>query len=143
MTDTEIDSDDTSTPDLAVKTDKRNLTRISMDRPMLIKLSSGDIVKARLVNLSCGGLAFEYPASADIGTRLTVLFQLSADDDPINIQALGVVKHTYVKKASFVIGLEFSEIANDKVDLIEEFIEMKISSASKVSGLAVSYRNRR
>ena len=39
----------------------RNNARANLNHPILVQLSSGKTIKARLINLSCGGLAFEYP----------------------------------------------------------------------------------
>jgi len=130
------------TPDLSTSADDRTTARVNLDRPMLIRLSSGDTVKARLVNLSCGGLAFEYPTTAERGITLTIMFQISSEAGPINIQAEGTVKHTHVKQESYVTGMQFTKISEEDVDVIEEFVEFKTSNASQLTGFAVSHRHR-
>jgi len=145
---TEESSDDT--PDLepaaeshSEKTaESRSNARVNLDRPLIIRLSSGDTVKARLVNLSCGGLAFEYPAPAESGATLTVLFQLAGETDVINIQAEGIARHSHVKSESFVTGIQFTKISEEHVDIIEEFVEHKLSTAAQLTGFAVSHRHR-
>ena len=132
----------TETPDLALETNNRSTARINLDRPILIRLSSGEIVKAHLINLSCGGLAFEYPAAAEPGVTLTILFQISSDTGTINIQAEGVAKHSHVKHESFITGIEFTKIAKEHVDIIENFVEYKVSNSSQLTGFAVSHRHK-
>ncbi len=129
------------TPDLKPKIENRNAARVNLNRPVLIRLSSGETVKAHLVNLSCQGLAFEYPASAETGAAFEILFQLAGKKGVLNIQAEGVTMHIHVKSESFVIGIEFTKIAEEHVDIIEAFVESRLTSAAQLTGFAVSNLN--
>ncbi len=136
----DVTNDDT--PDLEPSSDNRTNARVNLDRPLIIRLSSGESIKARLVNLSCGGLAFEYPAAAESGATFGLLFQLSTKTDTINIQAEGVARHSHVKSESFVTGIQFTKISEEHIDIIEDFVEYKLSTAEQLTGFAVSHRHR-
>jgi len=133
-------SDDT--PDLDPASDNRAEVRVNLDRPMLLRLSSGETVKVRMINLSPGGLAFEYPAPAEPGATFSLLFQLLNGSEVINIQAEGIAEHSHVKSTSFVTGIQFTKISAEDVNIIEEFVEYKLSSTTQLTGFAVSHRHR-
>ncbi len=131
-----------ATPDLEHNPDNRNHARVNVDRPMLIHCSNGETVKARLVNLSVGGLAFEYPAPAENGATLVVLFQLTKKAEPVNIQAEGIAQHSHIKADLVVTGIQFTKISEEHIDIIEDFVEYKLSSAAQLTGFAVSHRHK-
>jgi len=128
-----------STPDLQPEPENRSTARVTLNRPMLIRLSSGETIKVRLINLSSSGLAFEYPASAELGATFKILFQLESKKGVVNIQAEAVATHSHVKSESFVIGVEFTKISEEHADIIETFVENRHTSAAQLTGFAVSH----
>ena len=130
------------TPDLKPSAENRNNARVNLDRPIFIRLSCGETVKARLVNLSVGGLAFEYPAPAENGAALCVLFQLAKKAEVINIQAEGIAVHSHIKSESIVTGIQFTKISDEHASIIEDFVEYKLSNATQITGIAVTHRHR-
>ncbi len=122
------------TPDLQAGAANRNTARVTLDRPMLIRLSSGETIKVRLINLSCGGLAFEYPAPAELGATFKILFQLDSKKGIVNIQAEAVATNSHVRTESFVIGVEFTRISEEHAEIIETFVENRHTSAAQLTG---------
>jgi len=136
------EDDAVDTPDLAPAEDNRNNTRVNLHRPLILRQTNGETFKAHLVNLSCTGLAFEYPAPATEGATFNILFQLTGKDGLINIQVECVARHSHVRSTSFVIGVEFTKIAEEHVDLIEDFVEFRLTNAAQLTGFAISHHHR-
>ncbi len=123
--------------------DQRAAARVNLERAILIRLSSGDTVKATLVNLSCGGIAIHYPAPAENGAKLGLVFQLPDDKgELVTIQTEGIVRHTHIKGQMFVIGIEFFQLAEQSMDFIEQFVKRKLSNSANSGGYVVSHRHR-
>jgi len=100
--------------------------RVLVDRPVLLKLSSGWIVKARIRNLSTTGLALQYPAPAELGAVLGLRFQLPDKfSDPIDIICEGIVRNCHIYNTEFVTGLEFRHIGEYEKDILRQFISHK------------------
>jgi c-di-GMP-binding flagellar brake protein YcgR len=107
-------------------TELRNHDRIFLDRAIAVQLSDGHLVRARLVNLSSGGLGVLYPAPAEVGSVLGLHFQLPDEQDqPVMIHCQGTVRHCYVQKTNYLSGFEFSQISAEDRKLIQQFINRK------------------
>lgn len=107
-------------------TELRHHDRINLDRAIAIRLSNGQIVRARLVSLSAGGLGVLYPAPGELGTTLGLHFQLSdKNNEPVTIHCEGIVRQTHMSQGEFITGLEFSRISDDDRSVIQQFIHRK------------------
>lgn len=104
----------------------RRNDRVSLDRAIAIRLGNGQLVQARLVNLSSFGLAVFYPAPAEIGITLGLHFQLQDKaNQPVVIHCQGVVRHCFVHGQGYITGFEFSQIKDEDQTLIRQFIQRK------------------
>ena len=107
--------------------------RVKVDRPILLKLSNGWVVKARICNLSPGGLALLYPAPAELGATLGLRFQLpDKQNDPVDIICHGIVRNCHIYQTQFVTGLEFKNIGEYEKDILFQFINQKRSRQNTV-----------
>ena len=107
-------------------TEQRKHDRIFLDRAISIKLSNGQIAKARLVNLSTGGLGIVYPVPAEIGSTLGLHFQLpNKDNEPVTIHCKGIARHTHVHNNEYLSGFEFSQISEEDRNIISQFVQRK------------------
>ena len=104
----------------------RKHTRVNLDRAILIQLSNGDVVQARLADLSVGGLGVLYPAPAEVGSVLALHFQIPDDQDqPVTIRCQGIVRHVRVRGTNFISGFEFNQISDADRRVIALFINRK------------------
>ena len=107
--------------------------RISVERYVQVKLSGGQLIKARIVNLSHSGLALLYPAPADPGAVLGLRFLLPDNkNEPVVISCQGIVRNCHFYKNQFVTGLEFQNMAEHEKEILHQFIRQKLSRQSKV-----------
>lgn len=107
-------------------TEQRRHNRIVLDRAISIKLSSGQLIHARLVNLSTSGVGVLYPAPAEIGSTLGLHFQLPGEGGSlVTIHCTGTVCHTYVHGQDFFSGFKFAQIREEDLNVIKEFIHRK------------------
>ena len=111
-----------------------------MDRNIVVTLSSGRAIQARLVNLSTGGLALRYPAPGEIGAQLSLQFQLPSNEAPATLAVKGIVRHCHVHHEDFITGIQFVELDEQANTAINRFIESKKST--RTSGILVSHRHR-
>lgn len=120
--------------------EQRREIRVNMERSIVVKLSSGQVIRARLVNLSTGGLALRYPAPAEIGAQLDLQFQLPGSETPATLSIKGIVRHCHVHREDFITGIQFVELDEEVKIIISRFIESKISTHT--NGVLVSHRHR-
>ena len=121
--------------------EQRNQIRVNLDRAIVIKLSNGKSIRARLINLSMGGLAIRYPAAGEIGAELGLIFQIPEHEDTITIRTTGIVRHSHVHHEDFVTGIEFIQLSEEDTKHIANFIKTKLGSRQP-SGFAVSHRHK-
>jgi c-di-GMP-binding flagellar brake protein YcgR len=107
---------------------RRKSDRISVDRSVQIKLSDDKVVHARMINISEGGLAIRYGASAQVGAVLQLQFTIPADDIITDITTKAKVTHHHFTQYGYYIGMEFVELSEESSDAIRTFIRSKASS---------------
>jgi len=88
-------------------TNKRKHPRLSVDIPVKIHLSGGDVVNARFADLSISGAGIVYPMPADPGVMLVIQFQLFGDKDRYTINVKAQVMHNFLQHNEYIIGVKF------------------------------------
>lgn len=107
---------------------RRAITRIDIDRPILLQLSNGMTVKARINNISPGGLAILHPAPGELNAVLGLYFQLpDKHNEPVTIQCKGIVRNSYISNSQYITGLEFRNISDYDMQIVENFVNMKMA----------------
>ena len=119
--------------------DLRNHPRIQTDRPILITLSDGQHIQARLNTISCGGLGVLYSAPAEIKAKLLVEFKLIYRDKSVSIQEQTTVRFCHIKEDAFLSGLEFINLSKINTKIIQSFVEQRLADASNNIGINVDY----
>ena len=119
---------------------QRKQLRVTLDRAIVVKLSNGESIQARLVNLSMGGLAIRYPAAGEIGAELGLIFQLPDEDALATISTRGIVRHCHVHHQDFITGIEFIQLAEADSRRIAKFISARLGSRQP-NGFTVGHRH--
>ena len=119
---------------------QRKLFRANVDRAIVVKLSSGKSIQARLINLSTGGLAIRYPAAGEIGAELGLIFQLPEENHLVTISIKGIVRHSHVYHEDFITGIEFMNLNEADTQHIAKFLNARLSS-KKPTGFVVNHRH--
>lgn len=122
--------------------EQRRELRASTDRNILIKLSDGSQVQARMINLSGGGVGICYPAPADVGTRLNLILPLGYDKQQHLVAISGTVRHSHLRNGMYFIGIEFNELAEEQKLHLAKFLKHKETHRASQHGMVVSYRNK-
>lgn len=121
--------------------EQRIQTRARLDRAIVIKLSSGETIHARMVNLSLSGLAICYPAPGEVGAELGLYFQLPDKDKPVTIHVKGIVRHSHIYHEDFITGIEFIQLKEEDSKHISNFLSTK-ASPKQPAGFVVHHRHR-
>ncbi len=107
---------------------RRRHERVAADRPVTVRAPSGIRVKARLVDISLGGVAIRFEAPADPGTRLELRFLLPVARNRLKeLEVRGVVRHRRVQRDGFVMGLEFEDADVTLQNTIRRYISFRRS----------------
>ncbi|MFV2061721.1 MAG: PilZ domain-containing protein [Gammaproteobacteria bacterium] len=107
--------------------ENRQHIRVNIERNLFIMLSDGEKVKAKMVNISKGGIGITYPIATDMGTKLKILFTIPTDNDAIPIRANVTVCHVHFSGNEFHIGLEFDDMEMTDKIVISSFIQKKLT----------------
>lgn len=99
--------------------------RLPVERPVFIKLSNGKAITAKIVSMSMYGLGIVFSAPGEIGAQLDINFLLHVYRRQFHIKARTRVVHCHLKQHAFYTMLEFIDISNDDLYVIEEFLEEK------------------
>lgn len=119
---------------------QRKQVRVNLDRAIIVKLTNGTSIQARLVNLSMGGLAIRYPAAGELGAELGLIFQLPQENSLATISTKGIVRHCHVHHEDFITGVEFSALSEEDTQRIAKFLSTRLGNRQP-SGLFVSHRH--
>lgn len=119
---------------------QRKQARINLDRAIIVKLTNGSSIQARLVNLSLGGLAIRYPAAGEPGAELGLIFQLPEENSLATISTKGVVRHYHVHHEDFITGIEFTALKEEDTQRIAKFLNTRLGNRQP-NGLVVSHRH--
>ena len=120
---------------------QRNQFRANVDRAIVIKLSNGKSIQARLINLSTSGLAIRYPAAGEIGAELGLIFQLPEENNLVTICSKGIVRHSHVFHEDFITGIEFLNLNEADTQRIAKFLNARLGTKHP-TGIVVSHRHR-
>ncbi len=102
--------------------DKRKEIRINIKRPIKITTCSGSSYKAKMINLSISGVAIEFDAPGDKGTKLKLEFKLPFGSTFEIINANGVIMHNHFRNNKYIIGVKFEEIEEELLSQIAKYI---------------------
>lgn len=107
--------------------EKRLHDRFRVNFSVAIRLSDGDVARARAVNLSLGGIYIEYGSPADEGREFDMLFDLPFDDAFRRVYARAKVVRSVVvgNKHVFGIAFTFTSFAKDTEKVLEKYLELR------------------
>lgn len=121
--------------------EQRHQFRINTDRQILIELSDGSQVHARMINLSGGGVGIVYAETADIGARLQLVLPLSYNETHVDLKVTGVVRDVHLRQGRYFIGIEFCDLTEPQQQTLAKFIKFKETHRASSPGVMVNYRN--
>lgn len=107
--------------------DNRRHTRYRVSLPVHIKLSSGEVAKAKAVDISTDGIYIEYGAPAEEGKVFEMLFDLPFANDFKRVYVKGKVMRAVVigGKDAYGIACDFVEFARDTDKVLEKYLELR------------------
>lgn len=108
-----------------VNLDGPKCRKLPVERPVFIKLSNGKAITAKIVTISLVGIGIIFSAPGKIGAHLDVNFLLAVYRRQFHINAKTRVVHSHLKENLFYTTLEFIDISNDDLYVLEQFLEEK------------------
>lgn len=111
----------------AAEIEKRRHTRYRVSLPVHIKLSSGEVAKAKAVDISVSGVFIEYGASAEQGKIFEMLFDLPFADDFKRVLVKGEVIRSVMIGGKDVYGIAFNfiEFARESDKVLESYLDLR------------------
>ncbi|MBI5040867.1 MAG: PilZ domain-containing protein [Gammaproteobacteria bacterium] len=107
--------------------DLRHYPRVSVTRPVRIRLSSGAVVQARMVNISQGGAAVLYEVPAELGANLELTFSLVVRGREIQFHERCVARYNHLSSSGYIIGFQFVALDAEARENLREFVAIKRS----------------
>ncbi len=107
--------------------DHRRFPRVTINRPVRIRTSSGTVVQARLVNISQEGVGVFFSAPAEIGVTLELAFTLPIRNREIEIRERCIACYNYLSNQGYIIGFRFVELEAGLRESLREFVATKRS----------------
>jgi len=117
--------------EISPEKENREHLRFKVNFKVYIKLSDGDIVQARAIDLSMGGLFAEYGANADIGKEFDMAFDLPYGEESKRVFARAKVVRASVvaKRNAYCLAFIFTSFGKKTDKILENYIEL-LSSKS-------------
>lgn len=122
---------------MGIQQNSRKSLRVPVSLDALCKLTNGNIVSVKIINLSRGGMFIKSSDSVGLTERLTVKLSLPHVADPICLQGEVVWDRSYLNKIDesetvHVVGVRFFSLAKRNRDLIENYILELLLSDNQV-----------
>ena len=109
--------------------DRRQYPRVSVNIRVGIIQSNGDIVYAKIKNISIGGLYILTEYTADIGKIFRIFFKVIINSQPIKIEAQTQVIYVYYGEQSKVyLGMKFIKFKDDGNTTLNQYVSSRLSS---------------
>lgn len=107
--------------------EKRRHTRYRVSLPVHIRLSSGELARAKAVDISLGGVYIEYGAPAEEGKVFEMLFDLPFATDFQRVYVKSKVVRSVVIGGRHVYGIAFNfvEFARETDKVLEKYLELR------------------
>ena len=105
--------------------EQRRSPRVTINRPVRIRTSSGALVQARLVNISQQGVGVFFTAPAEIGASLELSFTLPMRGRELEIRERCIARYNYLSNQGYIIGLEFANLEAGLRENLRDFIAIK------------------
>ena len=107
--------------------EQRNSFRFRINMGVLVRLSSGSLVRTQGKNISKGGLYVEFEASADLGDEFEMMFDVSLSDDIKRVYVRAKVMRSSLigDKDVYGIGFQFLSFAKDTEAVLDKYLEMR------------------
>jgi len=121
--------------------EQRHPFQCNTDRQILIELSDGSHVHARMINISGNGVGIIYAETADIGARLHLVLPLSYDETHVDLKLTGVVRDVHLRQGRYFIGIEFCDLTESQQLPLAKFLKFKEAHRASSPGVMASYRN--
>ena len=116
---------DKTPPPKKTVNNKRQHERYGISMPVMLRISNGELIKARAVDISLGGLYIEDAAAAETGRTFDMLFDLPFTGQFERVYVRATVMRCVIigNRDLFGIALQFTEFARDTQAVLERYIE--------------------
>lgn len=107
--------------------DLRRYPRVSVTRPVRIRISSGAVVQARMLNISQDGAAVLYEVPAEIGATLELSFSLVVRGREVQFRERCIARYNHLGSSGYIIGFQFVALDTEARENLREFVAIKRS----------------
>ena len=107
--------------------EQRRFPRVTINRPVRIRTSSGTVVQARAVNISEEGIGVFFYAPAEIGATLELAFSLPIRNRTIEIRERCTARFNYLSNQGYIIGFQFVELEAGLRENLRDLVATKRS----------------
>ena len=107
--------------------EQRSSIRFRINMSVVVRLSSGDLVRTQGKNISRGGIYVEFEAPADMGDEFESMFDVAFSDEIKRIYAkVRVMRSELIGgKDVYGIGFQFLSFAKNTGEILEKYLELR------------------
>jgi len=107
--------------------EQRSSIRFRINTGVVVRLSSGGLVRTQGKNISKGGIYVEFEAPADIGDEFEMMFDVPFSDEMkrIFVKARVMRSELIGGKDVYGIGFLFLSFAKNTGELLDKYIELR------------------
>jgi PilZ domain len=107
--------------------EQRSCIRFRINAKVVVRLSSGDLVRTQGKNISKGGIYVEFEAPADLGDEFEMMFDLVFTDEIKRIYAKARVQRSELLGGRDVygIGFQFLSFAKNTGEILDKYLELR------------------
>jgi len=102
--------------------ERRRTARVSVDIPVIARVSEAGTIEARISDLSVGGLALQCGRQLEIDREISLMFSLPGTNGVVRITGK-IVNGNATGRA----GVRFSFVPDDELDLLENWLATELA----------------
>ena len=102
--------------------ERRRTARVSVDIPVIARVSEAGTIEARISDLSVGGLALQCGRQLEIDREISLMFSLPGTNGVVRITGK-IVNGNATGRA----GVRFSSVPDDELDLLENWLATELA----------------
>jgi len=107
--------------------EQRASIRFRINTGVVVRLSSGDLVRTQGKNISSGGIYVEFEAPADVGDEFELMFDVAFSNEIKRIYArVRVMRSGLIGgKDVYGIGFQFLSFAKNTDEILNKYLELR------------------
>jgi len=107
--------------------EQRESIRFRINMGVVVRLSSGDLVRTQGKNISSGGIYVEFEAPADVGDEFELMFDVAFSNEIKRIYArVRVMRSGLIGgKDVYGIGFQFLSFAKNTGEILNKYLELR------------------